>query len=110
MFQGSFDRGDHILECLIDVRPLRYRASIPGRRQELAERQIVPVARPQDYWDYPCIAALVPFESPLHFAFVTVIRSDEVRAHKQEDGMRCIDVVVNCISEILARHDTAVMP
>src|SRR6266404_7110538 len=110
MFQGSFDGGDHVLECLINVRPLRYWPPIPWRRQELSERQIVPIARPQDHRDYPCIASLVLFESPFHFAVVAVIRSDEVRANKQEDDIRCIDVSVNCVSEILARHDTAVMP
>src|ERR1700722_6441012 len=47
LFQGSLDCGYHVLECLIDVRPLRYRAPILGRCQEFSEWQIVPVARPQ---------------------------------------------------------------
>ena len=110
LFQRHFDGGDYILECLIDVRPLRDWTPIFWRRQELSERQIVPVAWSQDDRDYPCIASLVFFESPLHFAFVAVIGSDEIWAHKQEDDICCIDVLVNCVSEILARDDTAVMP
>jgi len=59
MFQGSFDRGDHVLECLINVRSLRYWPPIPWRCQEFSEGQIVPVALPEDHRDYPCIASLM---------------------------------------------------
>jgi hypothetical protein len=70
----------------------------------------VPVAWPQDDRDYRCIATLVPFESPLHLAIVAVIRSNKIRAYKQEDDIGCIDVLVDCLAEIIAGHNTAVMP
>jgi len=48
------------------------------------------------------MAALMPVESALHFPFVAVIRSDEIRTHKEEDYVCGIDVLVNCLAEILA--------
>src|ERR1700721_574791 len=110
MFQGSLDRGDHVLECLIDVRPLRYWPPILRRGQESPERQIVPVTGPQDDRDYLCLAAIMPFESPLHFAFKAVIRSDEIRAYKQKDHVRGVDVAIDGRSAFLTGGDTAIMP
>jgi hypothetical protein len=52
----------------------------------------------------------MPFDSAFHFEFVAVVRSDEVRAHKQEDDICCIDVLVDCLAEILASRNPAVMP
>jgi hypothetical protein len=56
------------------------------------------------------IALLMSFDGTLHFPFVAVIRSNEIRAYKQEDDIRCVDVAINRCSEILSGRDTAIMP
>jgi hypothetical protein len=52
----------------------------------------------------------MPFECPLHFAFVAVIRSDEIRANKQEDDIRRVDVAIDGCSKLLAGDNATIMP
>src|SRR5579863_3787599 len=53
---------------------------------------------------------MMPFESPLHFAFVAVVRSDEIRAYKQKDRVGRVNVAIDGCSEILSGRNTTVVP
>jgi hypothetical protein len=46
----------------------------------------------------------MPFEGTLHFTLIAIIRSNEIRAYKQEDDIRCVNVAVDRLSEILSRQ------
>lgn len=52
----------------------------------------------------------MPFESPLHLAFVAVIRSDEIRANKQEDDICGVDVAIDGCPKLLAGDNATIMP
>jgi hypothetical protein len=50
------------------------------------------------------------FEGTLHLTLIAVIGSNEIRADKQENNIRCVDVAVNGLSKIFSGSDAAIMP
>jgi hypothetical protein len=52
----------------------------------------------------------VPFQGPLHFDGIAVIRSDKIRADQQQDNVGPFQVVVNLLLPLLAGLDLPVVP
>ena len=110
LVQSTLDRSDHVQKRLIAIRPRRDRAAVPRRREERAEREILPVARPENDGNHTRLAYSVPLHRASHLPFVTIVRRNEIGANQKQDDIRRVEMAVDRVGEFGAGRDASVVP